>query len=218
VFARLTAEGQFRDTVFIPEGASQGCESRDPRYGGGWWEDKREPFIPMVKWTRGADGTFAFACPDRYEFVVVRADAGVMRVSRSWEPPRTGPDEQSFYSKDVGLGRIPDTKPAFHRLWVSEDGATWVWPARPGVIHNTPWLVDIGGPASVWRYFSPTDGFDVFDRDGHWLGHVDTPANWGVHPYPGTGDPFMRGDTVWAMIRGEWDEPSVTRFVVEWKR
>lgn len=215
IFARLLDTGEVVDTIFLPEHDKGDCVPRDPQRGSGYWEDVMEPFRPMLKWARGTDGTLAFGCPARFDIDVVRRDGAVMKVSRSWTPPRTSRGEQQFFAA-VNEGEIPDSKPAYHRIWLTDDGRIWTWPGRPGVAidrSNSP----EGWPATTWRYYSPTDGFDVFAEDGLWLGHVETPVPWGASPLPGHRDPFIRGDSIWAITFDELSVSSVRKFVIEWE-
>lgn len=176
-----------------------------------------EPFLPMLKWARGHDGTLAFGCPANYKFEVRRPGGSVIRVSRTWEPPRNSRDEQVFFSGTPNRGPIPDTKPAYHRIWVTDDGRIWVWPGRPGVSIRRPEYAEHGWPTTIWDYYSATDGFDVFEQSGRWLGHVETPANWWASPLPGHQDPLIRGDTVWAVTSDEWGAHYLKKFVVDWE-
>lgn len=149
---------------------------------------------------------------------------------------------RSFNEALVRLGRAaevrpvpqlpinPRERPAFLRLWLADDGGLWAWRGAPG--RSRPWteeerslqmqqLQQLGVPGRElqprsWEYWNPTDGFDVFERDGRWVGFVATPETWAAAPYPGTTDPYFRGDTVWAVVREEFDVRYVVRFEVEW--
>lgn len=124
----------------------------------------------------------------------------------------------------------PRERPAFLRVWLADDGRVWAWRGAPG--WSRPWteeernlqlqrLQQLGVPGRelqprLWEYWNPTDGFDVFDLEGRWIGHVATPETWASAPYPGQTDPYFRGDTVWAVVREEFDVRYVVRFEVEW--
>lgn len=56
----------------------------------------------------------------------------------------------------------------------------------------------------------------MFDADGRWIGHVDTPESWDADPYPGNIDPYIKGDTIWAVVKEEFDVRYIVRFEVEW--
>lgn len=220
IYGRVTGDGEVRDTIFLPSGEWEGCVRRDARYASGYWEDARLPFVPMVQWARGPDGTLALGCSASYEFEIVRREGSRTTVTRSqWEAARMTSDAHDYWTGIPlpGLAAIPATKPAFLRVWVTENGSTWVWPGRPGTREkSSEELRARGAPAFTWDYYSPTDGFDVFDAYGRWRGHVATPANWVAAPFPGTGDPFMRGDTVWAITHDELGAHYLSKFIVEW--
>ena len=67
-----------------------------------------------------------------------------------------------------------------------------------------------------WEYWNPTDGFDAFDKDGRWIGHVSTPETWDARPCPGRNDPYFKGDTIWAVVKEEFDVRYIVRFQVDW--
>jgi hypothetical protein len=212
LFVQMASDGSARDTVFAPVSRPDGCVERELRRATGFWEDNMEPFLPMRKWARGQDGTLVTGCPAQYEFEVLRPDGRVTKVSRAWTPQRSSREEVAFFSKHSrAREQIPDTKPAYQRLWVADDGRIWTWPGGPGVKRYSSHLND-----DVWSYYSPLEGFDVFDVDGRWLGRVQTPTTYGAMPFPGVGDPLIRGDTVWAVTVDEWGANYVTKFVVEW--
>ena len=125
---------------------------------------------------------------------------------------------------------LPRERPSFLRLWLSDDGRLWAWPGAPG--WSRPWtdeerrlglqrLQQLGVPgrelqSRFWDYWSPTDGLEVFDPDGRWIGHVNTPESWAAAPYPGRTDSYFRGDTIWAVVKDEFDVRYIARFEVEW--
>ena len=151
-------------------------------------------------------------------------------------------ERRSFNQALVSLGRAaevmpipeppinPRERPAFLRLWLADDGRVWAWRGAPG--RSRSWTEEerslqlqrlqqlgVSGrelqPRS-WEYWNPTDGFDVFDTDGRWIGHVSTPETWAAAPYPGQTDPYFRGDTVWAVVEEEFDVRYVVRFGIDW--
>ena len=255
LFGRLIAHEEVTDTVFLPIRAWEGCERRLPAYSGGFMEDNRLRHMPFAQWTRNRAGTLAFGCSASFAMDVVQKDGRVTRISRAWQPPVRTEEEHEAWSEGFGvqnirrlqdrqmlleLGRrteaqgiqippipvLPRERPAFLRLWHTDDGRTWAWPGAPG--WSRPWTEDErrairqrpGGEVILsrrsWAYWNPTDGFDVFETDGRWLGHVDTPESWAADLYPGRNDPYFRGDTIWAVFRDELDVQYIGRFEVEW--
>ena len=52
--------------------------------------------------------------------------------------------------------------------------------------------------------------FDIFEPDGRYLGMVRAPEGFARYPRP-----YMRGDTVWAVVRGELEVPYMVRFNIQ---
>lgn len=111
------------------------------------------------------------------------------------------------------------------RLWLTDGGRLWAWPGATGSSREvtseereslSQFLGGRSAPSRFWTFWSPTDGLDVFDGDGHWVGHVDTPVSWDGDPFPGLADPYFRGDTIWAVTKDELDIRYVSKFVIEW--
>jgi hypothetical protein len=65
------------------------------------------------------------------------------------------------------------------------------------------------GEAPPQTWWEPV-AFDVFEPDGQYLGMVRAPEGFSRSPRP-----FMRGDTVWAVVRGELEVPYVVRSHVQ---
>lgn len=229
LFGRLAGDGVVADTVFLPTRAWEGCERRRPGFAGGFFEDSRIPYLPFAQWTRGRSGTLAFGCSARFAIDVVQPAGAVMRISRQWDPPVMTEDEHDYYSMTPRISTpiptfpIPRERPAFLRLWATESGRLWVWPGATGTSREVPEEQQeffrqayATAPTRLWSYWSPTDGLDVFDSDGRWVGHVNTPESWHGDPFPGLGDPQFRGDTIWAITEDELEVPYVSKFVVDW--
>lgn len=70
-----------------------------------------------------------------------------------------------------------------------------------------------GSPADWWA-----DGkggaFDVFEADVTYLGSVQQPENMPYAGFPGTIDPIIRGDTVWAITEKENEVQTLSKLVV----
>ncbi len=252
LFGRLTGHEEVTDTVFLPVRAWEGCERRLPSYSGGFMEDNRLRHMPFAQWSRSRMGVLAFGCSASFTIDVARPDGRVTRISKEWEPQVRTDEEHEYWSEGfhsanlqrdrnnqilASLGRgaevmpippipiLPRERPAFLRLWLTDDGRLWAWPGAPG--WSRAWTEEELGflrqrpggervPPRFWEYWNPTDGFEVFDTDGRWIGHVNTPESWDGDPYPGRGDPYFRGDTVWAVVKEEFDVRYVVRFEVEW--
>ena len=196
LFGRLAGHEEVTDTVFLPTRAWEGCERRLPAYSRGFMEDSRLPHMPFAHWTRSRTGALAFGCSASFTIDVARPDGGVMRVSREWEPPVRTDEEHEYWSEANRMGisqrrslnqalmsagrpdqvmPIPPIpilsreRPAFLRLWLTDDGRLWAWPGAAG--WSRPWTeeerrqqLQRGGElgSRFWDYWNPTDG-DVFD-------------------------------------------------------
>ena len=246
LFGRLIGHEEATDTVFLPIRAWEGCERRLPVYSGGSFEDNRVRHMPFAQWSRSRMGVLAFGCSASYAINVARPDGVVTRISKAWEPPVRTDEEHEYWSDGfrmansqrrsdnqtlTSLGRaaearpifsipiLPRERPAFLRLWLADDGRVWVWPGAPGWGRATTEeerRLSPSLPRVIWEYWNPTDGFDVFDTDGRWIGHVNTPESWDADPYPGIIDPYIKGDTIWAVLKEEFDVRYIVRFEVEW--
>ena len=246
LFGRLASHEEVMDTVFLPTRAWEGCERRLPAYSGGDMEDNRLRHMPFAQWSRSRRGTLAFGCSASFSIDVTRSNGGVMRVSREWDPPVRTEEEHEYWSEadrmaisqrrsinqallSVGRGDqvrpippipiLPRERPAFLRLWIADDDRLWVWPGATGWSRATTGEQrgqQPGVQRQSWEYWNPTDGYDVFEPDGRWIGHVTTPESWAAAPFPGTEDPYIKGDTIWAVVKDEFDVRYIARFEVEW--
>jgi len=99
---------------------------------------------------------------------------------------------------------VPDFKPFFHSILVGEEGRIWVrrsWQAEKGEAVQAP--AQPGReppPPTSWR--EPAV-YDVFEADGSFLGSVTLPPRVSVSVF--------RGDHIWGVRRGEFDESYVVR-------
>ena len=104
---------------------------------------------------------------------------------------------------------IPDTKPPFGGPLVDEDGRVWVVVSQPGRPTISEEEARAEEDRTGWpqlRYKEPVV-FDVFEPGGRYLGAARPPGGFQTSP-----EPVIRGDTVWAVMRGDMDVPSVVRF------
>jgi hypothetical protein len=209
----------FSDSVMVPDRIWDRCPTASsPRYRVGFWEDEREPFIAKAVWALGPDGTMALGCPDRYEFDVVRRDGSVLRVRRpDAERVLLDRDHRRFMSEWWPMGPLPDERPFYARIILPGDGRIWVWPNQPAETYSPPPEVQARtGVTTAWRV-SLSGWFDVYEADGSWLGMVPMPESAEYSGFPMGRPIFIRGDTLWAVTRDEWDVHYVTRFEVKWE-
>ena len=183
------------------------------------------PFMPDERWVLDREGRFVGGAGDRYAVYVFRKDAPVLRIERSWEPVRVHPEEKADHERFITASlrgtdpgwrwngpSIPDVKPAFRSVSVAADGRIWVHLYQPGERIAEEPDEDANRPPGVpapMRWREPT-AFDVFEPDGRYLGTVRMPERVRAA--------FVRGDSIWAIARGEFDEQYVKRYRVEWDR
>ncbi len=231
-YARIDSTGTLVDTLFVPARYTESCPTlSEAWFRAGWHEDLRAPYVPKVRWALAPSGDLVTGCSAEYAFDVLSSDGTVLRVSRDWIPINASAEElESFQSGTAielsgpGPGQrwtwrgpgLPATRPAYQRILVAEDGRIWVWPTQARRREDLPPEARAQGfPAHVW--LEPgTGAFDVFAKDGRWIGTVALPHDVPYTPYPDTPDPFIRGDTVWAVAVDSLDLKYLARFEVVW--
>lgn len=184
------------------------------------------PFTPQSSWAFSPYGYMVGGLSTRYVIDQYLRDGTVLRIERVSDPVPVTPGERSE-AEDVarwdmrqtqpdwtwnGPG-IPDTKPSFRGLFAGRDGRIWVLVHQPGERIpddevDEPARDPGPNPRPVQRWREPV-AFDVFERDGAYLGRVLAPTGFSVSPTP-----VFDGDRVWAVVRDELDVQYVTRFRV----
>jgi hypothetical protein len=217
---RRTPEGVVVDTLAAPTWAYDRAEVTASREGSS--SVRRVPFTAEGVWTFSPRGYMVGGLTDDYRIDLYRPDAPVLRLERVWAPVPVAPEEADEQRRRItdGLRRqygswrwngppIPDTKPPFRSLFVSEEGDIWVLLSSEGVA-----LIDEDEAREleertgrVPARFQELPRLDVFSVDGRYLGPVKVPESFRVEP-----EPIVRGDHMWAVIRDELDLPRVARF------
>jgi hypothetical protein len=219
---RYSASGIPGDTIPMP----QWDYERPKMYAGSGrnTSDWSVPFTPDAASTFSPLGYTLGGVPTRYAFDLFIAPNHVLRLSRdNWKPAPVAPGERAEQEAMVTsiLRRtepgwrwngppIPDTKPSYKDFFADSQGRIWVQlhaeayelPEDEAVPPpDAPWIDDV-----TQRWLEPVV-YDVFEPDGRYLGMVRAPN--GFLPKP---PPVARGDTVWAVVLGEMDVPSIVRF------
>jgi hypothetical protein len=154
-----------------------------------------------------------------YSFEVRRRDGSVLRVEKAHEPVSVHPEERAERESLNGWMRrnqgqhltsdippVPAVKPAYHGFSFADDGSIWVHlhtPAEQGEPAEPQAVPGVEEPRPGLRWREPVV-FDVFDRDGTYLGQVRVP--------PRTRLAAIGDDEVWGITRGDLDEPYVVRY------
>lgn len=229
-FVRHTPDGVPVDTIPVPRTDDAPRLTAVRETDGGTSRSTRSvPFWPTLSTELSKTGEFVVGDPAAYSIDVPRAD-GVLRIQRAYEPVAVDPGERDNTRERVvhNMRRtepgwdwdgpaIPDAKPAFRNLMVDDDGRIWTHlytaaepiPAEE-IEEPGPRATGAGqqgadeAPPLRWR--EPVR-FDVFDRDGTYLGQLEAPRGFQTYPRP-----TIAGDTVWAVVEDELDVPYVVRF------
>lgn len=157
-----------------------------------------------------------------YRIDLFRSGAPVLRIEREWTPVPVLDEEAEERRTNIRQGMqrqygswrwngppIPDTKPPFHDIVADFDGRIWVRVSqlgRPTMTEQEAREEEQRSNRRPLRFEEPI-GYDVFDAEGRFLGHVRTPDTFSDDP-----ELLARGDTVWAVVRDDLDVPSIVRF------
>jgi len=160
------------------------------------------PFQGALRWQLSPSGTLWAIITDEYRLFELTADGDTIRtVTRAFEPlPVTAADREQaredlrWFSEQGGRidwSRLPTTKPPVTGTFFFDDQQN-VWVERAAANEGA------GSP------------FDVFDRDGRFLGAVQLP--FGLERFP---VPVVRGEYLYGVTRDELDVPFVVRMRIE---
>jgi hypothetical protein len=168
------------------------------------------PFTPSGIWAVHPDGRIVRGTPDGRGVEVISASGAVRRISRQRVPVPVHPEERGFFRDQLTSQlreksgdwswngpEIPETKPEVADIFTGTDGRIWVALSAPGVEVEDP-MYDSDDPLSSATVWTQPIVFDVFERDGTWVGTVDAPADFS--PYP---TPVFAEDGAWAVTRDE---------------
>jgi hypothetical protein len=163
--------------------------------------------------------TFAVAPTDRYRIEVLPAPglgedegnwvgvAPSMVIEREMLPIPVSSPERSAHRRrmvdrasameggeNLRIPDVPEFKPPLARVRFSEDGQLLVFVSMPSGLEDEEWTEPMA--------------FDAFDWAGHFRGRVILPGSFVMTR--------MRGDRVWGVFRGEYDEESIRRYRIVW--
>ncbi|NOT06973.1 MAG: hypothetical protein HOP28_02085 [Gemmatimonadales bacterium] len=195
----LDAEGRVVDTLYPPRIAGEPKSTGGPLAVAKTWE--LHPYGTVVGINRS------------YVFEIRRPNGTVTRIVRRHEPIPVSEGEWEAHEArrrweiaDEGLSpehaeETPRTKPAYRSFHVAQDGRIWVRKYMPSVPIPVDGEVRQGGPPP-FPFMEPA-GFDVFEPDGDYLGHVGVPPRTTIH--------WFGTDLLYGIRRGENDEQYVVR-------
>ncbi|MDT8342241.1 MAG: hypothetical protein RQ751_12075, partial [Longimicrobiales bacterium] len=215
---RVAPDGAVVDTLPLPDAAYEEpmLEARLE----GSVSRTSVPYAPGEHVAWHADGFFMHGIAEAYAFTLLDP-SGPMRMERSVErPPVTAAERAEETARITADLRstdpnwrwngpaIPERKPAFDGIYPGEDGRIWVYRQGPGVEREDP-VYDPSDPTSVEDRWRDTPLFDVFERDGTFLGTVRAPLEMSRSPAP-----VFRGDRVWAVARDDLGVQRIVRYRV----
>jgi hypothetical protein len=182
------------------------------------------PFTASLQVAYSPLGYFVAGVSDEYSFKLLPTDAPVVEISMDHEPVPVDPDEAAIRREQIERNfrdnfpgwrwngpPIPDVKPAYEGLMVSEEGRIWVQVAAP----SERYMSEDERRAEEERLERPVNPyrspvvFDVFEPTGEYLGRVATPAGFQTYPQP-----VIRDRTVWAVVTDDLDVARLHRFGV----
>jgi hypothetical protein len=216
IYLRLSTDGEVLDTLRRPPRGYVGAMvsqlyALGPMPAFGTWTNHH--ISPM--------GYLVVGQNEEYTLFRPLADGRTLRIERSWDPIRVKRQERVAYQtledhfstrrpRNYPSTRVSSQKPPFWEFWVDDENRIWV--ARHGEgthIPETPAERDrrarYGNPPNEW--WEPLR-FDVIEPNGRFLGLVHFPNR---HTKP----MVSRGNRVWVLEKGEWDEEYVVRYRIE---
>jgi hypothetical protein len=212
-FMRLTLDGTVVDTLPEPQEPPAPSYAIPITFSQGGLDN----FPVAKKWAVGPQGHMVVGVNDEYTFDIVSPEGPSTRVYRDRPAARLAPEERAEWKMlirgakrvmppvrgDTFLPPVPEVKPPYRELYMGSDGRIWVHlyvgAEKVGTQTSDPEL-----PTITW--YEPAV-FDVFEFDGAYLGEVRFPMRyWPM---------VMKGDTVWGVRRGEFNEQYVFRMRLE---
>ncbi|UCG86116.1 MAG: hypothetical protein JSW71_19770 [Gemmatimonadota bacterium] len=172
------------------------------------------------------DGYHVSAASNEYAVDLLRREGGVLRLVKDAESvPVTSEERAAEEQRATEAMRrldpswswngpaIPRTKPILRELYAGEDGRIWVQLRQPGQrVPDAELQPRPGGRPAAPRFREPVV-FDVFDKDGRYLGRVTAPARFSTAPRP-----VFRGDHVWGTETDELGVQYVLRYRIAAER
>jgi len=177
------------------------------------------PFAATATWTLAYDESLIVGASDRYRFRIIHPDGRTTVVERFWDPVPVTAAETDFWRRatlaafrpaDLSWNgeNIPDHKLAYFGFQPAASGEISLMrhgPLPPATCTLEPeQMAAARDPADYLRCLFGEMIFDVFGRDGRYLGNVE-----GV---PVVSRPFINGDTVVAVALDDAGTVMVKRY------
>ncbi|MGD2152751.1 MAG: 6-bladed beta-propeller [Gemmatimonadales bacterium] len=204
---RVSPGGQVLDSIPLP------LEEKGAAFHLATVEGPRWNFPTAVRYAWSNRGYLVVGRNDRYAFDLLIPGGPVRRIVRDYQPVRTHRAERAQWDAwaryfERGGGEkyppTPETKPAFRDLYVDEDGRIWVDRYVEAVKRDVE-PREPGDERPLYEWHEPST-FDVIGPDGTYLGTVVVPERTRIV--------VRRGDRVWGIEMGKFDEQYVVGFQV----
>jgi hypothetical protein len=127
-----------------------------------------------------------------------------------------GDEERAFFEAWRPMPELPDVRPYYARLIAAGDDRIWVWPNQAPEEWTPSREVQRGSGVATALRIGESGAFEVFRRDGRWVGTVALPENVRYSGYPTTPSVVIRGDTLWAVTLSLYDVQTLGRYRVDW--
>lgn len=183
------------------------------------------PFSPQQVDAYSPFGYYIVGVNEDYAFDLLRPE-GVLRISKPYESVPVHPGEAAV-EREAAIDNfrrnypgwkwngppIPDSKPAFQELYPAADGRIWVRVPAPSerYMDAEEQRAEEERLGRAVNPFREPVRFEVFESTGEYLGRVTAPEGFAGR-WP---SPVFRGDTVWAIVRDEYDVQRLNRFRME---
>ncbi len=177
------------------------------------------PYLPTGAWAVHPDGSLLRTTLDGIGIEVVAPDGGVRRITRAFDPvPVPAAERGTLRDRIVESMRntdpswswngpdIPEMKPHIRAVYPALDGRIWALVSAPSREEPYPYH-DPEDPDSPETYWTQSPRFEVYERDGAYVGRVD------VEPGPtGFGSPVFLEDGAWGVTLDELGVQRVVRY------
>lgn len=213
---RIAPDGEVVDTLAVPYVGQEApiLVASD----GGNLSEAELPFAPGEHWAWHPDGFVVHGVGDGYSFSLLNPEEPV-RIEREVAPTPVTSQERAQEEERVTKALqwldpnwqwdgppIPNEKPAFSGLYVGGEGRIFV--LRDGAAYETEDPdFDPEDPNDVEIRWMQDQSFDVFERDGTFLGSVPLPRDLTFRP-----PPVLRGDRIWAVTADELGVQRIVRY------
>lgn len=215
---RYTPDGTPGDSLPIPDRQVERATVRAQVEGAS--QTWSVPFSETALWTWHPEGYYLSALSGRYAIDLLHRDRRVLRIAKDVEPVPVTSEERAAEDDRVSRAMrrldpswrwngppIPQTKPILRRLYAGQDGRIWALLHQPGErVADQEREPSPDGRPPVPQFREPTV-FDVFEKDGRYLGRVAAPAAFSTSPRP-----IFRGDNVWSTERDEFGVQYVVKY------